>query len=68
MDAWAKPVGNVSASCGDKSLRLGILALALALGLAVSLHELSLAVGYRAVLFVPFYVSAMGLTKGLFGV
>jgi len=68
MDAWAKPVCNVSAKRSEKSMRAGMVSLAVALGLSVLLHELAVPAGYRAVLFFPFAVAALGTIKGLFGV
>ncbi|MBK7585941.1 MAG: hypothetical protein IPI67_37870 [Myxococcales bacterium] len=68
MDAWAKPTGNLSPNCSAKGLRAGMLSLAVALAAAVALREMGLAVGWRLLLVLPFYVAVAGLTKGLFGV
>jgi hypothetical protein len=68
MDAWAKPEGNVSGGCGSRALRFGLIALTLALLAAVVMTQLGLGAPWRAALFVPFYLSAVGLVKGLYGV
>jgi hypothetical protein len=68
MDAWAKPEGNVIGGCGSRAQRFGLVALSLALIGAVVMIQLGLGAAWRAALFVPFYLSAIGLVKGLYGV
>jgi hypothetical protein len=68
MDAWAKPAGNLSPTCSARGLRFGVLSLAVALIAAVALASFATPWLWRALLFLPFYVAADGLVKGLYGI
>ena len=47
-------------------LRMGIIALALALGAAVAVVEADLSRAWRCVLFIPFFFAAFGAWQGLY--
>ncbi len=50
----------------SRRLRVGILSLALALGLAVTLQRLGASTAWRAALFLPFFVSTTFFFQGAF--
>jgi hypothetical protein len=65
MEAWARPVGNLSAAAATNRLRGGIIMLAVALAGAVVMVYTHLHPMWRAVLLVPFFFAANGFYQGL---
>ena len=65
MEAWARDVGNLSTEAANQRLQRGIVMLGVALVLAIVLVYLDLHSAWRAVLFVPFFVSAQFFFSGL---
>lgn len=65
MEAWAREVGNLSTEGANQRLQRGIIMLGVALLVAVVLVYLELHSAWRAVLFVPFFVSANLFFSGL---
>jgi len=61
------PRGNLDPSTQDTQLRGGLIALTLALGVAAMLGHSGAAPGYRALVFVPFFVAAYGVMAALYG-
>lgn len=58
--------GNLEAQAQDTQMRMGIIALAVALGFATSLAKLGASPGYRALAFVPFLFAAYGVLAALY--
>jgi len=61
-----KDVRNLDAATQEKELRLGLVALVVALTSAALLSRSGAPAGYRALVFVPFCVAAYGVLAGLF--
>jgi hypothetical protein len=66
MESWAKPQGNLDAAGTTRRLRAGVMALAVALGIAVVMAKADVSVGYRLLLFLPFFAAANGFFQGLY--
>jgi hypothetical protein len=66
MEAWAKPFGNLTAGPTATRLRGGVIALALALAVAVTLVYFAVPWGYRLLLFLPFFMAANGFYQALY--
>ena len=63
----ASPRGNLSTAAQDTQLRAGLIALATAIAVAAGLGHIGASPGYRAVVFVPFFVAAYGVLAALYG-
>ncbi len=66
MEAWARPQGNLTAAPTAQRLRTGVVALAAVLALAVVLVYLQVAWSYRLLLFLSFFVAAIGFFQALY--
>ncbi len=66
LEAWARPIGNLSPGAASARLRAGVIALAVALALGVALVQLQVATPWRMALFVPFFFAASGFYQGLY--
>ncbi len=60
------PKGNLEAEAQDTQMRVGIVALALALGVATLLARSGASPGYRALAFVPFFFAAYGVLAAFY--
>src|SRR5678815_4568809 len=63
----ASPRGNLSASAQDTQLRAGLISLATALAVAAALGHSGAPAGYRALVFIPFFVAVYGVLAALYG-
>jgi hypothetical protein len=66
MEATAKRTCNITEDEQNRRLRMGVVFFTVTLVAAVVLLKLDVAAGWRALLFVPFFVAANGLFMGLF--
>lgn len=66
MEARARYPGNLGAEAQARRLRVGIVALGVALTVATVMVKMDLPAGYRLLLFIPFLVAANGIATGLF--
>ena len=68
MDASTQR-GNLDAAAQDGQLRVGLVALTMALGLAAFLDKQeSLPMGLRSLVFIPLFVGAYGVLAAFYGV
>ena len=58
--------GNLEAHAQDTQMRMGIIALAVALGVATLLAKVSASPGYRVLAFVPFLFASYGMLAALY--
>jgi hypothetical protein len=61
-----RPVANLESAGQSSRMRLGIAALAFALGLVLALEALEAPRLYRLVLFAPFFLTLFGATQALY--
>lgn len=61
------PRGNLDAAAQDTQLRSGLIALATALVVAAALGHSSAGPGFRALVFLPFFVASYGVLAALYG-
>lgn len=66
MEAFVRPIGNLSPGAASRRLRQGVAMLGLALAVSVALVYVDLHQAWRLLLFLPFFVSANGFYQGLF--
>ena len=66
MEAWARPVGNLSPRAANVRVRYGLFALSLALAVAVALAKVEVRFEWRVLLFLPFFFAASGFYQGLY--
>ena len=66
MEAWAKPVGNLSPRAASQRVRNGVIMLTIALVVAVLLVKTEVHVAWRALLGLPFFLAANGFYQGLY--
>ena len=66
METWAQPIGNLSPGAVSRRLRVSVLVMGFTLALAVLLVRAGVHDAWRAVLFLPFFVSFSGFYQGLY--
>ena len=66
MDAFTQR-GNLDAGAQDGQLRVGLIALTMALGLAAFLDRSELPMGLRSLVFIPLFVGAYGVLAAFYG-
>jgi hypothetical protein len=66
MEAWARPVGNLSPAAASKKLRTGVAMLAVGLAAAVALAKLEAGWPLRLLLLVPFFLAGNGFFQSLY--
>ena len=66
--ATVAPRGNLDQSAQSAQMRIGLVALAVALGVAIFFAHSGGAAGYRALAFVPFFVAGYGVLSAFYGV
>ncbi|MCA9625817.1 MAG: hypothetical protein KC731_42635 [Myxococcales bacterium] len=64
--SWVELPGNLSPHAASKRLRSGVIMLAIGLALGVVLVKSDLPIAYRALLFLPFFMTANGFYQGLY--
>jgi hypothetical protein len=60
------PRGNLESRAQDIQMRVGLVALAISLVVGTLLARSGVAMGYRALAFVPFFVASYGLLAALY--
>jgi hypothetical protein len=65
--AVVAPRGNLDSRAQGAQMRVGLFALAIALGAVVMLAHSGAAPGYRSLAFAPFLVAAYGVLSALYG-
>ena len=66
MEAWATTPGNLSPGAASRRLRAGVAVLGIALICAVVMVNTGVHAGWRALLFLPFFIAASGFYQGLY--
>jgi hypothetical protein len=66
MEAWARPVGNLSPAAASKKLRTGVMMLGIGLAGAVTMAKLDAPLVLRLLLLVPFFLAANGFFQSVY--
>lgn len=67
MEARGATPGNLQGGKASQMLRMGLVTLAVALGLAIACLKLGAGAPWRALLVVPFFIAAAQLLQGVYG-
>jgi hypothetical protein len=66
MATWAEQPGNLSPVAASNRLRGGVIMLTLGLVMGIIFAKTEIHLGYRALLFLPFFLAANGFYQGLY--